>query len=305
MAQTWLKNLNDAEVVVDHFYKTCFEAGNHCALRESSDSSAADIRDRVDAFIQELITSPLSVASRGRVRLVTSLIVRDAIRQALYSPITQYEPLSEMLADALTGNYTLLLETPAAIHYGREDVCTKPSESYPRPNFSWDSESAIGVLCGDSAADAGERNISWAQGIVESLNAQSPTTGEPWSRIPLSCSGWKYRPKYAFRGPFGSASPDTSQSDSTPLTPLLILSTRYDHATPLANAESLSELFPGSAVLIQESVGHCALIASKSSCTAEHMRSYFDTGKAPSNRIVCQEDCSPSIPSKPCPGFAE
>ncbi|KAM0335222.1 hypothetical protein ACHAQA_000264 [Verticillium albo-atrum] len=302
---TWLKNLNDAELVFDHFYETCFRAGDLCPLKLSSDSTSAHIKERVEDFIEGLVQSPVSTIYEGRVRLITSIIVRDGIRQALYSPIRRFEKLAITLADTLAGNYSLLLETSLAVGYGREDVCIEPSESYPPKNYTWDSEAGMGVLCGDSAAHAGERDLAWAKDLVEALAAQSPTAGEPWARIPLSCIGWKYRPKFAFKGPFGSDGPDPSRAGETPAAPLFILSTRYDHATPLANAEALSRRYPGSAVVIQESVGHCALIASKSACTAKYLQTYFDTGKVPANGSTCEEDCSPGIPFKPCPGFAD
>ncbi|KAJ4388270.1 hypothetical protein N0V85_007728 [Neurospora sp. IMI 360204] len=305
--KTWLRNLNDAELVVDHFYETCFKAGHkHCALTQPSDKDASNIRGRVDHFIQELIASPVSVvAADGRIRLITSIIVRDAIRQTLYSPISLYEPLSNMLAEALAGNYTLLSQSPAAMDYKRNNVCDKPvmDSSFPPPEYTWDNEATIGVLCGDSAAASASEHttLSWAQDIVKKLEAQSPTTAEPWSRIPLACLGWKFQPKYAFGGPFGhSSGPDARH---TPSAPMLILSNRYDHATPLRNAHSLSKAYPGSVVLVQESFGHCALLTSKSACTAEHVRSYFESGKVPERGSTCSEDCRPSIPYTTCPGF--
>ncbi|EEY16959.1 conserved hypothetical protein [Verticillium alfalfae VaMs.102] len=269
---TWAKNLNDAEVVVDKFYETCFHAGDLCLLKQESDGSAADIRKRVDDFIQELA----------------------------------YELLSIVLATTLAGDYSLLLQSPAVNNYERKDVCVVPGDYYPPQNYTWDSEAGMGVLCGDSAIKAGERNnVSWAASIVEQLDAQSPTAGEPWARIPLSCSGWTFQPKYAFRGPFGHLDLDLSKTEDKPAAPLLILSTRHDHATPLANAEHLSTLYPGSAVVIQESVGHCALVTSRSECTAQHLRTYFDIGKVPRSGTTCEEDCSPGIPFVPCPGFAD
>ncbi|KAH7347161.1 TAP-like protein-domain-containing protein [Plectosphaerella cucumerina] len=249
---TWLKNLNDAEIVVDHFYETCFQAGDLCPLKLSSDRSAADIKGRVDSFIEDLEKSPISTVSEGRVRFITSFLLRDSIR---------------------------------------------------RNNWGCESEAGMSVLCGDSAADAGERNISWARNIVDKLEKQSPTTGESWARIPLACSGWKYQPSHVFRGPFGHKDFEATSPEDKPAAPLFILSTRYDHATPLANAEYLSTLYPGSAVLIQEGWGHCALLTSKSKCTAKHLRTYFDTGKVPVNGETCEEDCTPSIPWKECADF--
>ncbi|KAF3344032.1 hypothetical protein VD0002_g9687 [Verticillium dahliae] len=104
MSGTWAKNLNDAEVVVDKFYETCFRAGGLCLLKQEADGSAADIRKRVDDFIQALVKTPIVTVAGGRVRFVTSPIVRDTIRRALYSPIKAYELLSIVLATTLAGD---------------------------------------------------------------------------------------------------------------------------------------------------------------------------------------------------------
>ncbi|KAK3375754.1 TAP-like protein-domain-containing protein [Lasiosphaeria ovina] len=254
------QNLNDAEVVVDRFYQTCFQAGTSaCPLRQEADTSAADIRSRVDAYIQSLEVEPLSAVFNGRTRLVTSLVVRNAIRVMLYTPICSY---------------------------------------------AWAGEAAMGVFCGDSAAAAGRRdNASFAADIVSFLTKQSPTVGESWLRLPVSCSGWTFQPPYTFRGPFGSAVGNSSNSSS----PMLILSTRHDHATPLANAYALSQAHGGSAVVVQESFGHTALLTATSDCTAGIVRECFKSGTLPASGTVCKQnsDCEPAVPFKACPGFSE
>lgn len=91
-------------MVVDKFYETCFRAGGLCLLKQEADGSAADIRKRVDDFIQALVKTPIVTVAGGRVRFVTSPIVRDTIRRALYSPIKAYELLSIVLATTLAGD---------------------------------------------------------------------------------------------------------------------------------------------------------------------------------------------------------
>lgn len=267
------------------------------------DTSAADVRQRVDDFILSLVDSPIAVALDGRVRLVKSLLVRDAIRRALYGPITSWESLSFSLAEALAGNYSFLLQTAPTATIFIDETCSETSESFPPPNYSWADDASSGVLCGDSAYDAGERNETWAQDVVDFLENQSFTTGESFARTPLSCSGWGYRPKYVFRGPFGSASQNGAQSGAEQPPVILLLSARYDHVTPLANAEDLLRQYPGSGLVIQESVGHCAFLAAKSLCTEKIVREYFVTGAVPAHITTCEPDCVPRIPYETCPNF--
>lgn len=187
-----------------------------------------------------------------------------------------------------------------------EEACVDPeTPSFPPSGYAWADDAGMGVMCGDSYALGGDRDADWAKRILDILTEQSPTVGEAWARIPLSCSGWSIAPKYAFTGPFGSPAPDAESPDDTPAAPLLILNPRYDHATPLGNALALSEMHGDSAVVIQESAGHCALMVSKSECTARIVREYFATGKVPESGKSCEADCTASIPFAPCPGFIE
>src|SRR6187551_3144840 len=103
-------NINDAEPVAATINRTCLEAGDRCLLRQPRDKSAADIRRRVDTFIRSIEKAPVSAVHEGRVRLITSVLVRETIRQALYAPAySAYGALSLALAGSLRGNHTLLL----------------------------------------------------------------------------------------------------------------------------------------------------------------------------------------------------
>ncbi|KAJ5108532.1 hypothetical protein N7456_005207 [Penicillium angulare] len=299
---TWEKNLNDFEKVLDHFYKTCFEAGVECPLKKDSDRSAGAIRERVSSFLNNLEVSPVSAVYQGRASLVTSLLVRTLIHTALYSPITKYESLSIALAESLAGNHTLVLENSAV---DLESACEIKNVTYPAESYSWSDNAASGILCGDSALDAGNRSLTWARDIVDTLYEQSPTAGEAWTKIPLSCVGWNFKPNFLFRGPFGSSAQSVKGSNHTSNAPLLVISNRYDHATPLANAYAVSQSHAGSTVVVQESFGHCALLTSRSNCTANIVSEYFNTGRIPEHGTVCEQDCIPSIPFKACPGLPD
>jgi hypothetical protein len=57
--------------------------------------------------------------------------------------------------------------------------------------------------------------------------------------------GWKIRPVERFTGQVGG---NTSS-------PLLFLNNKLDPITPLVNAQSMSKLFPGSGLLVQNALG--------------------------------------------------
>ena len=301
--QAWAKQITDAEDAIDVFYRTCFDAGDACLLRKTTDTSSADIRARVTALILSLQQAPVSAIYDGRAYLVTAFILSEAIRQTLYAPITAYEPLSVALAQALEGNFTLLLSNANVLGPdAAPDVCTEPPATSPPQVYTFAREATIGVACGDSQASAPNRNtLAWAASAAGTIANQSVTIGEAWANNPLICADWPFAPPYAFAGPFGSPAP---AANDTSRAPLLILSTRLDHATPLANAFALSRLHGGSAVVVQESVGHCAILSSVSPCVNGILKEYFRSGTVPANGTVCaDQQCKPEIPYKACPGL--
>jgi hypothetical protein len=61
-------------------------------------------------------------------------------------------------------------------------------------------------------------------------------------------SGWKIRPVHPF----------TTKPGGKTSFPLLFIGNSADPVSPLVNAQTMSALFPGSAVLIQDGPGVCA-----------------------------------------------
>ncbi len=46
-------------------------------------------------------------------------------------------------------------------------------------------------------------------------------------------------------------------------------------------------------MVIQESVGHCAVASAWSDCTNQILRDYFEFGVVPKNGTVCESKCKP------------
>lgn len=230
--------------------------------------------------------------------------MRDAIRQTFYSPLELFEPVSHLLAELLKGGHSLLFQSPSATTPSKGASCS-PEDPLV---YNWWPEAALGVLCGDSAGKVGVRDEAWAARELDSLVSNFPMFGDPWARNVLSCAHWPFKPKFAFHGPFGSPRSPKRRGDKkvdNSTAPLLILSNRYDNATPLKNARKVSESFAGSSLVVQEAWGHCALVVSSSKCLAKIIQEYFNHGTVPQTETVCEPDCLPGIPFKPCPGFSE
>ncbi|POS68750.1 hypothetical protein DHEL01_v212856 [Diaporthe helianthi] len=295
--------LQDTEKVIDFFYETCFKAGEACPLKLSSDGSASDIKGRVNSFIEGLVEFPVPIVAENRIRLITPVLMRNAIRGLTYQPISSFEFLADLLAESLAGNYSLLLTSPEATAHLFDESCGKVDRDQPQPDSSCADETDISVMCADTAATNDDLDFAAARNIRDRLTSQAPTVSEPWIRYTITCGGWKYKPPYSFAGPYGNQNLDTSRPENVPTAPPLILSSRYDVATPLRNAFALSELYPGSSVVVQESYGHLALGSSPSACTSNYVRTYFDTGKLPPTGSTCNDDCPAAIPAVECPGY--
>ncbi|UNI22217.1 hypothetical protein JDV02_008126 [Purpureocillium takamizusanense] len=289
----WSTNLADTAHVVDYFYQSCFEAGPFCPLWRAFDMSWTTIKSRVDKLVADLDDNPRAIANTdGPETVITGDEIRIAMMDPLYAPLDLFDGLATLLHDALQGNYTLLLER-TGITGSKKDACS-PVRSL---EYSWMDQASMAVRCGD-AKDVTDRDLTFWEAYAQKLKGLSPDIGGLWAEVPFACSGWQTRPKYRFDGPFESPRPDETIRSGRPSAPLLLLSSLYDPVTPLRSAAKVARGHPGSRVLLQKSVGHCAFLSSPSECTKRYVRDYMETGRVPPEGTECEPDCAPWWP---CP----
>ncbi|EHK44583.1 hypothetical protein TRIATDRAFT_174096, partial [Trichoderma atroviride IMI 206040] len=284
MQGLWHHNLVDTEAVVDYFYDTCYEAGDICPLRIPEDVNGTSIRRRVDQFIADMDVLPAYNAEGTSITALTGRDIRDSISQALYRPILSFPPLAQLITDALEGNFTLLTNTVTP-----DDIqtdCATGSQIFS-------GEAAYGIVCSDAAGSQTKHDLTYYSDEVKRFMSQSITFGAKWATIPFQCSGYLLAPMYQFRGPWVTPPADSSLKSGVPAAPLLFLSNRMDPVTPSVNANAMSAGHPGSAVVIQDSVGHCAIPAGWSGCTNQILRDYFEFGVVPRNGTFCAASCKP------------
>jgi len=282
----------DTEKVADYFYDSCFDTRD-CPLRQSGDKSGRDIRVRVDKFIQQLIQSPASAVMGDVPTIVTATDIRAIFQIPLYEPLDYFPLLAAELAGAMRGNWSLLLERLDVPSDG--ETCTAPGR--PRPfKYSWGDDASLAYICNDGAGISGLSVAEFAA-YVARIKRQSPLIAPLWAQLMLACTGWRTRPAWRFAGPFSTPEPDGRGRPGRPSAPLLFLSARLDPVTPLVNAVRASAEQPGSAVLVQESAGHCAVYSAPSRCTKRVLERYFELGEVPEAGTTCEADCKPW---KPC-----
>ncbi|KAK6084559.1 Tripeptidyl aminopeptidase 2 [Seiridium cupressi] len=292
MKGTWLTNLQDTEAIVDHFYKSCFEAGSACSLKRPSDIKWQDVKQRVDAFIAQTNEEPISIVENNKITLITGTELTSAFTVPVYSPLKTFKRLADLLSGALESNYTLLLADIGNWTPQLHDNCALPNSSTIATIGEKDASHAI--KCGDGE-DETHHDLSYFKSYLEELKSQSPTLGAYWTTIRFACSGWTIRPKWRFTGPFTTPKHDSTLVEGKPAAPLLFLSSRLDPVTPLRNAINMAAKHPGAAYVVQESTGHCA-IAAPSKCTKKIIQDYLEHGTVPKSGIVCQADCDPWNP---------
>jgi hypothetical protein len=230
--------------------------------------------------------SPIILVDGNEAITITGNDIRTSFLLPLYKPIPLFRIYAEVLASAMEGNYTGLLRSIANPRL--QDACVIDNSTIPP------GDGQHSIACTDGEDTTGH-DLEFFEKYIDKLKTQSPTFGAMWATLRFICGGWRIRPKWRFTGPFTSPPADPSLKEGVPAAPMLLLSSRLDPVTPLANAYLMSAGHPGSAVVMQDSVGHCALPTGWSECTNEILREYFDTGKVPKNGTVCHTGCKPWV----------
>ncbi|KAI0839612.1 alpha/beta-hydrolase [Hypoxylon sp. FL0890] len=291
VAGEWAKNLQDTLKVYDIYWSSCFEAGSQCALYKPNDTSADDIRHRVETFLNELDASPAPFTSKNNIEEITKADIIYLILEALYQPLQLFPYGATLLSEAMAGNFSGVY---TALH--TSGVLPTPSDSCASApkSYTWSSDTLAAIACGDAASQAGLSTAAF----LTYLHEQKATAGDFgawWARVRLNCKGWRVRPSYRFEGPFTTPKADpslVSGIQGRPAAPLLFLSSMYDPVTPRANAVAMAREHAGAVVLVQDSAGH-GTQSVPGRCRDGYVRRYFETGEVPADGTVCEADCKP------------
>lgn len=208
-----------------------------------------------------------------------------------YGPIGGFQLLAVIVASALVGVWDpffsvqkLLREIP-----NWEDGCPSSGETAlpaPPPDF------ITAIQCSEGG-DVTDKDTEWWVDYALEQEEISKIYGHAIVHIRFACASYPYRAAYTFNGPFTHPPADLSVVEGKPAAPLLILNNRVDPVTPVANARGAAELFPGAGLIVQDSLGHGALISAPSNCSDHAVREYFDTGVVPEEELSCPQECGP------------
>lgn len=290
MAGGYTTNLQDTDMSFVGLPEYCFRAGkSHCPLWNKEGPSA--ILDTIVRLLQKLHDTP--IAMPGNQTHASTLVTFHDYEAFVFGGVYNlldfapkfFRAMDELGHDDGTTIYDWKMRELSTMSISVSESCLRegPSSAFCRSD---NSDSYYGILCSDVADMRGRTKEQYKE-YTRLLIAQSSTIGAVWSENLMPCTAWQAQAAWRYDGAF----------KSQPARPALFIGNSYDPVTPLRNAHKMSSLFAHSAVLQQNSEGHCSY-GSVSLCTGKAVRAYFQNGtmprgSAPGTSAVCDPDILP------------
>ncbi|PSK34486.1 hypothetical protein B9Z65_8812 [Elsinoe australis] len=272
-----------ADAIVARFFDLCHRAGpDVCPLYDGA--GPRKMQDDFDRLLAYVNGTPIAVPGSGRLApdVVTWSDVMGMVRSSPYDSIRAFPSLARMLAEVRAGNGTSVARRKQG--GSRQLVlpkeCAEDGPFSPRCTVVGGREDEVNpaVSCSD-AVDLGRGTVEGFEDYLRGLEGQSRYIARHWGELNLKCAGWAVGGRWRFVGPFTGKT----------RTPMLVVNNMLDPVTPVENAFAVAEAYPGAAVLQQDGIGHIT-VDTKSACTAQVIRAYFQDDKLPEHGSVCPVD---------------
>jgi pimeloyl-ACP methyl ester carboxylesterase len=143
-------------------------------------------------------------------------------------------------------------------------------------------EQGVALVCADSPAR--HPATAWP-GVVRRLAAVSRIGGPPLGRINAPCASW----------PTSSADRYTGPWNATTKHPTLVIGTRFDPNTPLANARRAARRLGNAVLLTHDGYGHLSR-RDPSTCVVQATGRHLMDLTTPAPGTVCPSDRLPFDP---------
>ena len=230
----WTSLDNATDAWRDGFLGECISAGpKWCALanpipNQDGPVTLAQLEVRMTGLLESLKNRPQSAYTKsGGPSLITySALVERVIYPAMYKPMN-WPGTAQMLYELEAGNATLAANL---LDLSWSDHSEKPS--YPFVPSS--SELELLVICSDAYDAPLPDGLDWWDHLWENMTAQSWMAGNSRFFAVLPCRYYNIywpRPPEVYRGDL----------NHTLKTPVLLIASPYDPATPLRNGRRLLE----------------------------------------------------------------
>ena len=250
------------DMVLRRFVEDCITQED-CPLPRDVDAGVA----RIQKFLDDLDQNPLPGIGD---RVLTEALGTYAILSYLYFPPTDWEVLRFGLDAAFQGDGSVLMDM-------MDDRTQRGSDG----TYADTSNQAFyAVSCLDRPAVGGSEH---ATALAEQWAADAPVFGPylAWGNLP--CWEW----------PFGAGTAETAGTPkvitATGSDPILVVSTRYDPATPYQWGVDVAEQLDNATLLTLDGDGHTAY-TSGSTCINKAVDAYLINGTLPAEGTVCRVD---------------
>jgi pimeloyl-ACP methyl ester carboxylesterase len=271
-------SLADTEKDMTSFYTFCQSSGPEKCPLATSTSNASTIEERVRKIIKSLYHHPIALISPQGPELFTYTDLKLVIFGSLYTPAESFGYVAALLAAVEKRGGELLDQVALVIHNSRTYSCHSDPLAQSQSDVPQDA-----ILCGDGV-DQTDLDQDTFENYLRLLQGISPAVGPIWATLKMKCAAWPIKPLYTF-GDEEAFGGNTSH-------PILFISNTADPVTPLKSGRLMANLFPGSALLVQDSAGHCSS-SQPTPCTMKAIREYFQTGGVPTKNTVCIPPNSP------------
>ncbi|KAJ3106212.1 hypothetical protein HDU97_006845 [Phlyctochytrium planicorne] len=219
-------------------------------------------------FVESLEDEPLPAIMDAKPFILTKTVARLLWFSAMYSPVS-WQVLSLVFAETMVSGDASAV---AAIAFKRSDRLYCPL---------LDDSGSLGfpaVKCNDGLDESKVGLREWERVSEEAEREVSFLAGRFWNYMGLICKYWPSEARERFAGPWRHEMKNK----------ILIASNTLDPVTPIESAKKVSRLLgpSNSALLIQESGGHCT-IAQPNPCTLAYIRDLFVNGTYPDDGKRC------------------
>lgn len=245
---------------LEQFAARCEDAGpSQCALAGNGPVSV-----RVASLLARLRSGSIPAPTAQPPGALQYGDLLTALFVSLTNP-TAWPQLATDLAAADNGDGSALATLARAVLGGVRSAAGDPTAA---------------ITCTDSPARRGLS--SWPQ-VIRRLSEVSAIGGPfvGWASW-APCASWRARSADRYTGPWNASTPH----------PILVVGTRFDPATPYANAQRVARLLGSAVLLTHDGYGHTSE-ADPSSCVQEAIRAYLVGVVTPPRGTVCPSDRRP------------
>jgi pimeloyl-ACP methyl ester carboxylesterase len=250
------------DMVLRRFVEDCITKED-CPLPRDADAGVA----RIQQFLADLDQNPIPGTGD---RMLTEALGTYAILSYLYFPPNDWDILRFGLDAAFQGDGSVLM-----------DMMDDRIQRNPDGTFANNGNEAFyAVSCLDRPAVGG---VDHAAALAEKWAAEAPVFGPymAWGNLP--CWQW---PMGAGTAEAAGAPPVFRAQGSAPI---LVVSTKYDPATPYEWGVQVADELDNATLLTYDGDGHTAY-TSGSSCIDRAVDAFFMDGTIPAEGTVCKPD---------------